>query len=157
MSPNTCLTLVIAVFQYTELRVTINPGHQSTHNQDVESITLLANDLPRLRSVLAECKRLKRIAGLSFVPLRAFSEPPGLIRVVQMKTSTRIRYPPRLPGHCLTSSQRLLHSVRHGTSCLHRGSFTAHRVSNSYRTSRCSLITPPAPHPSFACKRRPTR
>ncbi|KAF9653656.1 DNase I-like protein [Thelephora ganbajun] len=52
----------------TELRVTINPGHQFTQDQYAESITLLANDLQRLRSVLAECKRLKQIADENVNP-----------------------------------------------------------------------------------------
>jgi len=107
--PNGLLTRVITAFCQTELRVTINVNHQSTEDQYTEPITLLANDLQRLRSILAECKRLKQIAGLSFVSSLC---PPNL-RVAQMRTSTRLRYPPHLSGPCLTSARHLLHSVRH--------------------------------------------
>jgi hypothetical protein len=55
-------------FIHTELRITITPGHQLTHDQFPEQITLLANDLQRLRFVLEECKRLKQISGLSSPP-----------------------------------------------------------------------------------------
>jgi len=52
----------------TELTVTINPGHQLIHDQYTKQITLLANDLQRLRSVLEECRRLKQISDENFDP-----------------------------------------------------------------------------------------
>lgn len=54
-------------FLHTELKVTINPAHQTTHDQHARQITLLANNLQRLRSVLEECRRLKQISGLSLL------------------------------------------------------------------------------------------
>ncbi|KAF9788098.1 DNase I-like protein [Thelephora terrestris] len=52
----------------TELRVTINHGHHLSPDQNTEHITLLANDLQRLRSVLEECKRLNQISNENVGP-----------------------------------------------------------------------------------------
>jgi hypothetical protein len=63
-------TSLYLLYIFSELTLTIQPGQDG-----VKPLTLLTQDVQRLQFVLAECKRLKEMAGMSSAVITSLDTP----------------------------------------------------------------------------------